>query len=298
MSNKVKPHEDPVVVEQASRKMLSELSEEQVEKAALSSYAYFTGKNKDREGCALAMAKRHFLADKGDYSVALDKMRNAINFFDEIDVSSMRKCFYDSDDGGPLDEMRKAIESDVSAGRLAVCGEDFSGRAIHIVLCRNKITDNPDALLRGHIYAIERCLAATESKTNGKIEKSIVAYDFSGMSRSHIIPLKTFRKIGAALQNYYPERLHCTYLIDVPVFIRSLWKVFSPFIDPVTRKKIVFINGKDEKEKTFEKVLAEENAMPFIRPGGKMSSQIDMNTFLYKTPFDCSYGVGESSQTC
>jgi len=296
MTNKMKPHEDPVIVEQATRKMLSELSEEQVEKAALSSYAYFSGKNNDREGCALAMAKRHFLADKGDYDLAIERMIGAINFFDKINVNAMRKCFYDSDDGGPIDEMRRMIESDMSAGRLAVCGHDFSGHSIHVVFPRNKITDDPDALLRGHIYAIERCLAATENKTNGKLDKSIVAYDFSGMSHSHIISLKTFRKIGAALQDFYPERLHCTYMIDVPYFIRGFWNIFSPFLDPVTRKKVVFVNGKAEKEEIFGKVLSEENAMPFILPGGKMSSHIDMNNFLYKTPFDCSYGTEESQQ--
>ena len=58
------------------------------------------------------------------------------------------------------------------------------------------------------------------------------------MSHSHIISLKTFRKIGVALQDFYPERLHCTY------FIRGFWNIFSPFLDPVTRKKVVFVNEK------------------------------------------------------
>jgi len=237
------------------------------------------------------MAKRHFVADKGDHDLALTRMKNAINFFDKIGVNEMRRCFSESDNGGSLDKMRKMIEADVAAGRLSVCGRDISGRAIHVVVCRNKITDDLDALLRGHIYMIERTIAITERRTNGKVEKSIVAYDFSDVKPSHALSLKSFRAIGAALQDFYPERLHCTYMIDVPNFFRYLWNLFSPFLDPVTKKKVVFVNGEAEKEKLFGSIMDEKDVMPYIRPGGKMLAEVDMPTFLYKVPFD--YGFGE-----
>ena len=66
-------------------------------------------------------------------------MIGAINFFDKIDVNAMRKCFYDNDDGGPPDEMRRMIESDMSGGRLAVYGHDFLGHSIHVVFPETRL---------------------------------------------------------------------------------------------------------------------------------------------------------------
>ena len=49
------------------------------------------------------------------------------------------------------------------------------------------------------------------------------------------------------MQDHYPERLNKAFLVDAPWLFLGAFKLISPFIDPVTRKKIVFVKGSAEK---------------------------------------------------
>jgi hypothetical protein len=43
-------------------------------------------------------------------------------------------------------------------------------------------------------------------------------------------------------QLYYPETLHCLYIINAPFIFYGAWKVISAIIQPETREKIqVFV---------------------------------------------------------
>lgn len=43
-------------------------------------------------------------------------------------------------------------------------------------------------------------------------------------------------------QLYYPETLHCLYIVNAPFIFYSAWKVISAIIQPETREKIqVFV---------------------------------------------------------
>jgi hypothetical protein len=44
------------------------------------------------------------------------------------------------------------------------------------------------------------------------------------------------------LQDYYPERLSCIYVINADWIFKILFKIVSPFLDDRTRHKIVMVN--------------------------------------------------------
>ena len=51
------------------------------------------------------------------------------------------------------------------------------------------------------------------------------------------------RQFLGFLQNHYPERLAKAIALNPPWYIRLLFTLISPFMDPVTKKKIHFLNG-------------------------------------------------------
>ena len=69
------------------------------------------------------------------------------------------------------------------------------------------------------------------------------------------------------LQSHYPERLAVMVMFCAPFIFGALWKAVSPFIDPDTKKKVVFVNGSTAKAEIgdiFEpKVRAEAHAQNY-----------------------------------
>ncbi|KAK9051219.1 hypothetical protein SSX86_027845 [Deinandra increscens subsp. villosa] len=64
------------------------------------------------------------------------------------------------------------------------------------------------------------------------------------------------------LQAYYPERLKKCYILNMPWFFVSVWKMVSRFLDKATLEKIVIVSNEAEKEQFLrevgEDVLPEE----------------------------------------
>ena len=48
------------------------------------------------------------------------------------------------------------------------------------------------------------------------------------------------------LNCHFPERIHKIFMLDAPIAFYALWKLVSPFIDPVTKKKVAYISGNSQ----------------------------------------------------
>ncbi|KAF1001978.1 sec14 cytosolic factor-like isoform X2 [Apium graveolens] len=56
------------------------------------------------------------------------------------------------------------------------------------------------------------------------------------------------------LQSYYPERLGKCFIINMPWFFVSVWKLVSHFLDKATLEKIVVVSNEDEKKEIIEEI--------------------------------------------
>ncbi|KAL4586435.1 hypothetical protein LXL04_011071 [Taraxacum kok-saghyz] len=64
------------------------------------------------------------------------------------------------------------------------------------------------------------------------------------------------------LQAYYPERLAKLYILNMPWFFVSIWKMVSRFLEKATLEKVVIVTNEEEKKQFIrevgEEVLPEE----------------------------------------
>uniref|UniRef100_A0A7R9VFR1 CRAL-TRIO domain-containing protein n=1 Tax=Pseudictyota dubia TaxID=2749911 RepID=A0A7R9VFR1_9STRA len=283
--------------EKFCKEMVSKLSDPEKETAAKTSYSYMSrslsGKRstEERDNHAAAMALRHLRAEKGDQDLALKKMQSTIAHREEIDVDGLRRCFYelehpDEATANQYDEYRKNIRIQMGSAKAYVRGYDKKGRVLYSFVPRRKNSEDPEWYLKGYVYMMERALACTERKTGGAEDKVIVLFDYSGYKSAHSPPLSLAKKLVFLMSDHYPERLEHVFVLDAPLAFRAFWILIRPFIDPVTKAKVMFLTGKTAKSDKLGGLIEKNQAESFMLQGGKMPSDIDMESFLSRVPFD------------
>ena len=105
---------------------------------------------------------------------------------------------------------------------------------------KHENTNDHDGNVLHLVYQMERAVKACDTE-----EKWNIVIDFNGYAKN--TPLKTSKAVLSTMQDHYPERLNKAFLVDAPWLFLGAFKLISPFIDPVTRKKIVFVKGSAEK---------------------------------------------------
>jgi hypothetical protein len=132
-------------------KMVQSLTNDEVEVASSSSYAYVKLARSLSEAdsqllhgirrrAAFGMAARHWMAEKGDTELAVRKMRNTLA--ERPKAHAIRHCF-ENDDLESLGIRRRVQHYVGPRGRMFVRGFDPEGRAVFHFIARNS-PRNPD----------------------------------------------------------------------------------------------------------------------------------------------------------
>ena len=74
--------------------------------------------------------------------------------------------------------------------------------------------------------------------------KLTAIFDLRGASMENM-DVAGLKQIFGLLQSHFPERLARMVFLDPPVIFWGVWRVVSPFVDPVTRAKVVMASLKD-----------------------------------------------------
>lgn len=102
------------------------------------------------------------------------------------------------------------------------------------------------------------------------VETSCTVMDLKGISISSAYSVLSYvREASYISQNYYPERMGKFYLINAPFGFSTAFRLFKPFLDPVTVSKI-FILGSSYQSELLKQIPAENLPSKF---GGK--SEVD-----------------------
>lgn len=71
------------------------------------------------------------------------------------------------------------------------------------------------------------------------------------------LDLKALQGVFSLLQGHFPERLSQLWFLNAPFIFWGLWRCMSPFIEPATRDKIVFLSGSERAARLQEVIPSE-----------------------------------------
>lgn len=118
--------------------------------------------------------------------------------------------------------------------------EDKEGRPIVMIRPRLENTKTHERQLRYIIYHLE--LASRRADELG-VGKMTWLLDFVGYSMKNAPPISTSLKTLQILQNHFPERLGQAICYQAPSLFSVTYQAVSPFFDPITAKKIMFVKS-------------------------------------------------------
>ena len=148
------------------------------------------------------------------------------------------------------------VRSESATGKLRVSPScDRDGRPM-LVMCP-RLENNAkghEANLQNLVYHMERITGGRPLRGGSPLSASedgkiVVVLDLKGYSMSNAPPMKTSKATLAILQDHYPERLHKFLILHAPWLFIGFFKVISPFIDPGTRERLIFLSGTEEEQR-------------------------------------------------
>jgi hypothetical protein len=281
------------------KKMVNELTEHEQEIAARTSYAYWVASelklaglpsNDVRTRMAMREARRHLVGERS-YDKGLAALRECCAFRKERKVDLLRTLFdsswkYDSDEDAKVaQQYRSYLEEELLKQVMVVRGKDRESHAVVIKMPRESPETNEEAFIMAQLYIAERAMAATEFLSCGENEKVVAIFEFGTYSSSNAPPFRVMRSMTTILQRNYPERLFHLVILDPPFFMRTIYTLIHPFLSADTNEKVILISNEKAKKEKLGSLISNEQAMPFMIPEGKLSSEIDPGYFLRKVPF-------------
>ena len=159
-----------------------------------------------------------------------------------------------------LDQMysgwRETIERENATGKMYTRGFDKEGHALLYLKPSLENTHDFDGNMKHLVFNLEQCIRRMNEEGCGK-EKVVLLVDYENWGLTNCPPLKTSKETMYILQNHYPERLYRAVAINPPWIFSIFWNAIAPFIDPVTKAKIVMLTYPPEicKEKLLGNII-------------------------------------------
>jgi hypothetical protein len=262
--------------------MIQQLSEDEIEIAARTSYEYFTIQDPDtRIEHAKNMAKR-YLRSKKEESRALAFMKDTLKFRKHLDVDGLRTAFQDEGEDGKISDYRDPLQELVESKMTYVSGYDVDGRATYIFEPYRVQSHSDEWTIKQHVYTLERAIACT--KSYDQTVNAVV--NFNGFSAvKHAPPTSVGKEFMKTLRAHYTGHVNQIFLVDAPTTFLCLWTIFKPFVSVNTKNRIQFVSSEKQKTKGIGPWYATDQARPWMLPGGSKTRELDVDEYLYQTPF-------------
>ena len=219
------------------------------------------------------MPRRYLRAEKGNIETAVKRLKETLVWRKEFGVD---KVVAD-------DELHKFENA---TGKMYTRGYDKDGCALLYIKPGLENSSSADGQIMHVVYTLERAIAATAKNTGGKEEKINLVVDFVNFSLFNSHPLSTRKRFIHILQSHYPERLKRAFLCSPPGIFKVFWKISQPFLDPVTKDKVVMCHGEEGLKRAC--ALFDDIQKVELCAGGQCTREYDSKTWL-ESDFDVTF---------
>eukprot|EP00934_Nitzschia_sp_Nitz4_P000061 Nitzschia sp. Nitz4//scaffold337_size18511//17307//18401//NITZ4_008785-RA/size18511-processed-gene-0.15-mRNA-1//-1//CDS//3329548325//61//frame0 len=280
--------------EERSRTLTERLSVEELEQAALRSYAYFITSQRKPETLTPQIRFATAMRESSRHLVGIDSVEEAhklllatLDFHQDKQTLLYRTCmqsdfpYANPQDAALAATRRERIIKESKVQPMIVRGQDRERNAVWITMPRTCQGEDPDAFVDLLIFTIERCAATTESLTLGTSDKFVAVLD---CNRSSSPTIKAMQMGIGALENFYPGRLKNLIVLDLNYVLQGIYNIVKPFLDPSTKEKFLIVKGK-AKEPAVKLHIDEDQAQPNCLKAGQLSLPIDGEWFVKEIPF-------------
>lgn len=115
-----------------------------------------------------------------------------------------------------------------------------------------------DDMVRHYMFSAEFLWTYLDPKEDGK---SITIIDCEGMGISQLTGevMGFIRGANSFYGRHFPEKAGRIFVINVPMLFSAIWKMVSPFIDPVTVQKVKIVRGKSNVTKALSEDIELSN---------------------------------------
>lgn len=151
---------------------------------------------------------------------------------------------------------------------------DRHGRTVLILRPGKQNTTALDNQVRHLVYLLENAIL---NLPEGQ-EQMVWLIDFTGMTFSNSVPIKSARDTINILQNHYPERLFLAFLYSPPRIFEAFWKAVKYLLDAKTFQKVKFVYPKDKNSVELMSSYFDVENLP-TDFGGKATMNYDHEEF-------------------
>lgn len=170
-------------------------------------------------------------------------------------------------------QYREQMREQAATGKMFVLPVlDSHDRAIIVMRPGLENSHDHTAKMRYLVYTLERASRLADSRFVVFID-----YRAGKISMSNSPGLSAMKEVLGILQGHYPERLGLALMFDAPKFFLASFKILKPFIDPVTKEKIVFISEGEDWEKWSAQINPESVPKEY---GGELDYTFNVNEYF------------------
>ncbi|KAL0540365.1 hypothetical protein IC582_024602 [Cucumis melo] len=165
---------------------------------------------------------------------------------------------------GRIDESE--IEDELGTRKMFLQGLSKNGHAVLFLKGSKHFPAKDQVQFKKYVvYSLDKTISSAFKGREIGNEKLIGILDLQQISYKNIDPRGLITGFQL-LQAYYPERLAKCYILNMPRFFVSVWRMVSRFLEKATLKKVVIVTSEEERRGMIEEIG--EDVLP-VEFGGK-----------------------------